>query len=167
MEISFLLLPVPHEQLRAISCSRQHRRCSGVAAHRDLGCRSRNGREPQFLLPVCQGSPGLSHSWPGETPQAPDMPRDSVASRPSPKRPPDAGRVMLASLVLLQTSSQGDKGTCAWSRTQSPHSGGWEGSLKAAPPHPGLLFLAVFKPGARGARWGGDRAAQAEREEVG
>lgn len=52
----------------------------------------------------------------------------------SPKRPPDAGRVMLASLVLLQTSSQGDKGTCAWSRTQSPHSGGWEGSLKAAPP---------------------------------
>lgn len=73
---------------------------------------------------------------------------------------------MLASLVLLQKSSQGDKGTCARSRTRSPHSGGWEGSLKAAPP-PGLLFLAVLKPGARGARWGGDRAAQAEREEVG
>lgn len=41
---------------------------------------------------------------------------------------------MLASLVLLQKSSQGNKGTCARSRTRSPHSGGWEGSLKAAPP---------------------------------
>lgn len=70
---------------------------------------------------------------------------------------------MLASLVLLQTPSQGDM---CLEQDPEPPLRGLGGFTESSPP-PGLLFLAVFKRGARGARWGGDRAVQAEREEVG